>query len=930
MRHVDVRVQTAAAGLAAGGVTAGILALVERAWASAPGPSIMAVSAGLAVFGLVPALPRRPALSAMAAAVVLLLASGAALPPGPLAERWAVWFPSLVGAAAGVAVSVFKVELLRAPRQSALLVLALALLLPCVEWPVSLLVSALGVALAGAPSGSLRNFGVRRQTFSLFGFLVAGAWWGAALAALAVVRPSTLPAPAFVHLVIIGLVGGWLLPVGRVASGGIGLITLGWAGASLAGVVGEGWSLPAWGLGAAGGALVRAWAAGSTALLVPFFAALLSLPIARVLPAAWQARGASAVASAPAAIAERLAGLRSGAEASTSWSQAGAVQWWTAQGIRLVELDGAAVGGSSRGSNSERLAGTLAGCAARSRGRVRIVGDDFGRAAGVVRGFGFEGVDVASLDRSLAGAVAEADPVARATWLSADVRLLQLPPGALLGAGGRASAVIEIVRVGWRDARTAWPDASRLARHAARVDDAGAHVLLLPGVGVELSALQEVLHSFAAVWPVVAVYAPPEGAEELIVVGTAEPVSWDSLSLCTRSTPWLRPAGLATALEVGSLVIGDHHAIARLPAGSAPGVGLPAPTEALPVTALFDAASESAHAFSGPVPDALAERQATRRAALQVLRASAGGDIRLALERARGLAGEPGAGVAIDPMVEPLLERARSVAVRAAAEGERSELWSEADSVIEAALLMNPGSASARCMRGDFAYARREADEALRWYTECAVADPQEARAFQGIGAAQKALGRLEEAETALRESARLAPDDWATQLNLGNLLRQVGKLEEAESVLRGAEHIASQSDAPGRTRIHLALARLYLQTGRAELALAQARRAEVEEPSADSAFWTGAAQYELAAWSEAEAAYRTALRRNEKLLDAREGLGLCLARRGDYQGAAEAFRTVLSLDPRRALAREKLELLKPLLGAQAEAVRAAGSPPAP
>jgi tetratricopeptide (TPR) repeat protein len=842
-------------------------------------------------------------------------------------ELWAGLLPFLSGALTGLSLSYLKPAILRAPRPASIVIASVALLLTRLGIASTLLALLVGgvVALLGEPR--FMNLGTRRPIVSWSGVAVAGACSAAALALLLAARPALGPAPAFLLTAGVAWVLGACVNVPRALATVVGVGALAHAGAVLAGQLQVG----AWGLslpvGLSSGLLVRAWARGGSILLVPMVAALGALPLVRSLPPSWQARGGAAQVSVSpgGGLGARFDALRSRARATTEWSWSGATQWWDAGGIRLVELDGAAVGASSRSAAAERLAATMVGCAARPRGRVRVVGDDFGRAAVVLREAGFSGIDVAAPDVPLARALAAGDADARHAWLSVDVRLLHLPPAALLGAAGRVSAVLEVVRVGWRDARTAWPDGGALARSASHVEDGGAHVLLLPGLGVELGALRDTLHAFAALWPVVGAYSPPEGAEALVVVGTQEAVAWDTLSLCARSASWMRAYGGASPIELGGLLIADQHTVAALPAGSPPGVSLPSERDLLPVAALFPQSAESDHVFSGPVPRELAARQATRRASLQVLRASATGDVRSALQRAQDLADDPGGGVAVDPMVEPLLDRARTLASRAASEGERSASWAEADAAIEAALLMNPGSAAARCLRGDLAFARKRADEALRWYSECAERDPGDWRAFQGVGAAQRALGRDEEAEVALRESARLAPESWSVQLNLGSFLRQVGQVEEAERVLRRAEYLASATSEAGRTRAHLALARLYLQTTRPDLALAEARRAEVDEPGADSAFWMGAAQYELRAWADAEASYRLALRRNERLIDAREGLGLCLARRGDYLGAAEAFRAVLAVDPRRTLAREKLDLLKPLLGAQAEGVRSAG-----
>ncbi len=929
MRRFGPEMQLVASGVAVGAGASLLLMEVQRVWADAPLPTIIAAAAALAGFSTGGALSRLGPSLGVVAATLALVVVGQLLAPGRALEHWVVALPLVVGLGAGATLRPFRVVFFRAPLLHSGVAFLTGVVVgqfPPVAGGVFAVVGA-GVALAVEPG--VRDLAARRPIVAWGPLVALAAWWAFALAALLILRAAHEPAPLYFLRLAAAVAFGLLVRLPRLATAALAVLALVQGVASLSGGLAGGPGASVWVLGFAGGNLLKTFARGETRLLVPLFASLAALPLVRELPRDWQARGASAMAGGSGAMAGRLAELRSGAAAHTSWSWVGASQWWVEGRIRLVEIDGSAAGISGRTSASERLAGTLAGCSARSRGRVRLVGDDFGNAATVLRGFGFAGVDVAAPDRPLARAVADADDVARRTWLAADIRLLRLPSAALLAASGRASAVVELVRVGWRDGRTAWPDARRLARTAGRVDDGGAHVLLLPGLGVEVSALRSALSAFAGLWPVVAVYAPPEGAESLVVVGTERPVAWDDLSLCVRSAPWLRDYTLATALELGSLVIADHHAVADLPVGEAPGAGMPSEVELLPITALFTPEAEGGHVFAGALPEGLAARQATRRASLQVLRASAAGDIRVALERAQSLADDPGGGVAIDPMVEPLLERARGLAARAAAEGEGSAAWVEADSVVEAALLMNPGSAAARCLRGDLAFARRRADEALRWYTQCAERSPTDWRAFQGIGATQRTLGRMMEAEAALRESARLAPDAWAVQLNLGAFLRQIERLEEAERVLRRAVYLASSASDVGRSRAHLALARLYLQTSRAELALAESRRAEIEEPTADSAFWIGAAQYELQAWADAEASVRLALTRNPRLLDAREALGLGLARRGDYRAAAEAFREVLSVDPRRAVSREKLELLKPLLGAEAAEVRAA-VPPSP
>ncbi len=524
-------------------------------------------------------------------------------------------------------------------------------------------------------------------------------------------------------------------------------------------------------------------------------------------------------------------------------------------------------------------------------------------------------------DAALADVLATADEGARRAWLSTEARLLRVPPRALLRARGEVDAVVEVVRVGWHDGRTAWPTSWHIEAAAKHVAKGGTHVLVLPGVGVDASVIAGAVRQFGEVWPVVGVFAAPQGAEHLILVGSTLAIPWSGVERCHASAAWLRGDGVASALDLGSLALGDHHMARAIESHAVPGVGLPSEPALLPVAGLLSDANESEHVFGGNVPASLVERQTTRRSAMAVLLAGAGGDVRAAVERARELADQPGAGAAIDPVIAPMLDRARAAATAARAEGSDSPRWAEADASIEAALLMNPASAAARCLRGDIAMLRRRVDEAARWYGECADREPESAAPWEGLARARMIQGDEEAAEEAFRAAVRVAPASWPAALNLGVFLRGRGEVEEAETWLRRAEERSATSTETGRTRPHLALAMLYLQTSRPMLALAEARRAEVDESTADSAYWTAAAQYELQAWSESEAGFRLALARRAGFVEAQNGLGLCLARRHDYGGAASAFRDVLARDPKNSVAREKLDLLRPILGKQEAAV---------
>jgi Flp pilus assembly protein TadD len=75
---------------------------------------------------------------------------------------------------------------------------------------------------------------------------------------------------------------------------------------------------------------------------------------------------------------------------------------------------------------------------------------------------------------------------------------------------------------------------------------------------------------------------------------------------------------------------------------------------------------------------------------------------------------------------------------------------------------------------------RRSAIELLRPW----VADfPDDARAWETLGAAHFELENWKDAETAAREVVRLRPDSARAWCNWGMLLRKLGRLDEAERV---------------------------------------------------------------------------------------------------------------------------------------------------
>src|SRR6185312_15984968 len=108
-------------------------------------------------------------------------------------------------------------------------------------------------------------------------------------------------------------------------------------------------------------------------------------------------------------------------------------------------------------------------------------------------------------------------------------------------------------------------------------------------------------------------------------------------------------------------------------------------------------------------------------------------------------------------------------------------------------------------------------DEAAALFNQAAMAAPRESIFSYNLGLALSRLGRMEQAETALRATLRYRPDFVPALFELGALLHRLGRLEEAEKNIRGVLR-----HAPGNAHAELALAAILVddrRPGEAEVA---------------------------------------------------------------------------------------------------------------
>jgi len=166
------------------------------------------------------------------------------------------------------------------------------------------------------------------------------------------------------------------------------------------------------------------------------------------------------------------------------------------------------------------------------------------------------------------------------------------------------------------------------------------------------------------------------------------------------------------------------------------------------------------------------------------------------------------------------------------------------------------------------------------------------------IGKCYTDLGRLADAEAALRRALALA-DDAVGEYNMGYVLEQAGRNEEAEARYRRA--IALN---PGLAAAHTNLGTALAARGRADEGAGHlAEAARLEPGSAAARNNLGAVFLQQRQVEQAARQFRLALDLNPDYAAAHANLGSALAQQGAFDEALRQFDEALRIDPRHGAA---------------------------
>lgn len=196
--------------------------------------------------------------------------------------------------------------------------------------------------------------------------------------------------------------------------------------------------------------------------------------------------------------------------------------------------------------------------------------------------------------------------------------------------------------------------------------------------------------------------------------------------------------------------------------------------------------------------------------------------------------------------------------------------------------------------RAQDAHAKDDLEQALKLYDAALKLRPEFPEAEIQKGRALISLGRLPEAEQALRRAVSQRPQWALPQATLGLLLVRAERDREAEPFLRRAVEIDSQDSVT-----LLALASLRLRAGAKDEALKLVRQATSVTDAPVSA-WVARARFERAAGDKisAAASIERALQLNPNELSALEERALLRADEGQLEKAIEDLQIALRAQP--------------------------------
>jgi len=196
--------------------------------------------------------------------------------------------------------------------------------------------------------------------------------------------------------------------------------------------------------------------------------------------------------------------------------------------------------------------------------------------------------------------------------------------------------------------------------------------------------------------------------------------------------------------------------------------------------------------------------------------------------------------------------------------------------------------------KGDDAYRQKNYGGALSYYTKAVEENPEEARAYSGLGKVYYRKKDLEKAVKNLKKAISLGLKDASTYYALGMALEDSGQLEEALDF-----YVKTAELKPDFWQAHYSKGMLFLELDcYVDAILAFTEVLKIKPDYTEAQLQRGNAMILNKVFKDAVEDFRSVLKKTTKDARAYNGLGLALENLGAPEEALENYKKAFELDP--------------------------------